>query len=216
MSPTTTVTFNTLPAELRCRILEFVLEPGPVHSQCVLGFRNPAKESGPPTVYLTLPLRTLKALYLSNPAGTWLSFLQNRPPQLFGGVMRVNFRHWADSMYWEDLAHRNRLFARLWSILAVWRGDLIEFQSIAGGHMPFRACYEFTVASSPRISYTVRNGLPQEKTDAVVKRMELRVADAFSRFEEADGETPTKMVMDDDDAVEWSKLRDDRVFPFVQ
>lgn len=51
--------FSTLPTELRRRILEFVLEPGPVNSESVLGFRNPRAEAGPPTVYITLPLRTL-------------------------------------------------------------------------------------------------------------------------------------------------------------
>lgn len=61
--------FISLPAELRARILEFVLEPGPVDSKSVLGFSNPRREIGPPNVYLTLPLKTLIALYNSNPAG---------------------------------------------------------------------------------------------------------------------------------------------------
>lgn len=87
------------------------------------------------------------------------------------------------------------------------------FQAIAGNHLPRKATYEFTVASSPRLCYTVRNGLPLEKTDTVIKRVELRVADAFSRFDEAEGERPVKMVMDDSDEVQWDQLRDDRHFP---
>ena len=61
--------FNTLPTELRRHILEAVIDPGPINSHSVLGFRNPRSEMGPPTLYLTLPLKALHALYLSNPAG---------------------------------------------------------------------------------------------------------------------------------------------------
>lgn len=116
-------------------------------------------------------------------------------------------------MYWQDISQGHRIFARIWSILAVWRSDLCLWQAVAGKHLPRSATYEFNVASSPQISYTVRNGLPQEKTDGVVKRIELRVADAFSRFEEEHGETPASMIMDDEDEVQWNELRDDREFP---
>ena len=163
--------------------------------------------------------------------GTWLSFLANRPPQLLSTITVVKFKHWADAMYWDDIARGDRIFAHVWALLAVWRTDLTAFQAITGPHMPRRATFEFTVASPPQILYTVRNGLSSAKTDEVIRRIELRVSDAFSRsviyanfcrtdllggtdratrFDESEGETPQKLIMDDADDVDWDALRDDR------
>lgn len=61
--------FGALPTELKQRILEYAVEPGPTDSKSVLGFKNPRCEAGPPNIYLTLPLKTPLSLYRSNPAG---------------------------------------------------------------------------------------------------------------------------------------------------